>query len=144
MERDPAVISVMLAVRDAQLAKRWYREALGAEVMWDVGSVVGLRILGAPIFVGKPSANGWETAETRLPTCRVELFCEDPDSVIAEAIRHGATGRTDPARNHHAPWGLHRQGSFADPFGHIWLVGDKSPLDQQSRAESGTGTGEEP
>jgi uncharacterized glyoxalase superfamily protein PhnB len=26
------------------------------------------------------------------------------------------------------PWGIHRQGSFVDPFGHLWLVGDESPL----------------
>jgi PhnB protein len=26
------------------------------------------------------------------------------------------------------PWGIHRQGGFIDPFGHLWLVGDKSPL----------------
>jgi PhnB protein len=25
-------------------------------------------------------------------------------------------------------WGTHRQGGFTDPFGHVWLVGDKSPL----------------
>jgi PhnB protein len=26
------------------------------------------------------------------------------------------------------PWGAHRQGGFLDPFGHLWLVGDMSPL----------------
>jgi hypothetical protein len=26
------------------------------------------------------------------------------------------------------PWGTHRQGSFVGPFGHRWLVGDRSPL----------------
>lgn len=26
------------------------------------------------------------------------------------------------------PWGVHRQGGFIDPFGHLWLVGDRSPL----------------
>jgi len=31
-------------------------------------------------------------------------------------------------RNHEMPWGKHRQGSFFDPFGHLWLVGDRSPL----------------
>ena len=134
MTDDRAVISLMLAVSDAQAAVRWYREALGAEVMWDLGSVVGLSILGAPFFVGEPSGNGWEAPERRgLPTCRVELFCDDPDSLIAKAIQCGATGGTDPPRNHETPWGLHRQGSFVDPFGHLWLVGDKSPLDQRSR-----------
>jgi PhnB protein len=28
---------------------------------------------------------------------------------------------------------MHRQGGFTDPFGHVWLVGDKSPL-QRFRA----------
>jgi hypothetical protein len=23
---------------------------------------------------------------------------------------------------------VHRQGGFLDPFGHLWLVGDRSPL----------------
>jgi len=134
MKQDSVVISVMLAASDAQEAVRWYQRALGAEVMWDLGSVVGLDILGAPIFVGEPCGNGWEVPEKRgLPTCRIELFCDDPDRVIARAIECGAAGRTDPPRNHEAPWGLHRQGSFVDPFGHLWLVGDKSPLDQQSR-----------
>jgi hypothetical protein len=26
------------------------------------------------------------------------------------------------------PWGPHRQGTFVDPFGHLWFVGDRSPL----------------
>jgi len=26
------------------------------------------------------------------------------------------------------PWGPHRQGGFVDPYGHLWLVGDRSPL----------------
>jgi hypothetical protein len=43
-------------------------------------------------------------------------------------------------RDHEAPWGAHRQGAFVDPFGHKWLVGDRSPLrgatrDDQSAAE---------
>jgi uncharacterized glyoxalase superfamily protein PhnB len=134
MSDKSAVISVMLAAADAQAAVKWYREALGAKVMWDLGSVVGLSILGAPIFVGEPSGNGWEVPErSGPPTCRVELFCDDPDTVIAAAVRCGAEGRTDPPRNHEAPWGRHRQGSFIDPFGHLWLVGDRSPLDQRSR-----------
>ncbi len=38
----------------------------------------------------------------------------------------GATGSLD--NNHQMPWGVHRQGGFLDPFGHIWFVGDRSPL----------------
>lgn len=40
----------------------------------------------------------------------------------------GADGTLDEIKDHQAPWGVHRQGGFTDPFGHVWLVGDKSPL----------------
>ncbi len=44
------------------------------------------------------------------------------------AVTAGADGSVDQIRNHQAPWGVHRQGGFIDPFGHLWLVGDRSPL----------------
>lgn len=40
----------------------------------------------------------------------------------------GANGDADPIRTHVEPWGRHRQGGFVDPFGHVWLIGDRSPL----------------
>jgi PhnB protein len=64
-------------------------------------------------------------------TARVELFVDDPDEVIARAIKAGATG--GGINNHERPWGIHRQGGFIDPFGHNWLVGDKSPLKRFER-----------
>ena len=59
---------------------------------------------------------------------RVELFCDDPDAVVQRALEAGATGRQGGVRDHRMPWGIHRQGGFVDPFGHIWFVGDRSPL----------------
>ena len=56
------------------------------------------------------------------------IFCDDPDTFIALAVQAGANGSFDSIKNHKAPWGIHRQGGFIDPFGHIWLVGDRSPL----------------
>jgi PhnB protein len=56
------------------------------------------------------------------------VFVDDPDSFVARAVEAGADGSSDPVRDHDAPWGTHRQGGFYDPFGHVWLVGDKSPL----------------
>jgi uncharacterized glyoxalase superfamily protein PhnB len=124
----PAVISVMLAVSDATAARRWYEGALGAEVLWDLGGVVGLSVAGAPLFLGEPEGNGWETpAVVGLPTVRVEVFVDDPDAFFARAVAAGADGH-DPVRDHEVPWGRHRQGGFVDPFGHRWLVGDSSPL----------------
>lgn len=59
---------------------------------------------------------------------RVEVFSDDPDAFIARAVAAGADGSLDAIKDHQAPWGVHRQGGFTDPFGHVWLVGDKSPL----------------
>ena len=122
-------ISVMLAVEDAATALEWYKRALGATELWNLGSVVGMEIDGAPIFLGEPENNGWETPKKLgMPSVRVEVFCDDPDAFIARAVAAGANGSVDQIRNHQAPWGTHRQGGFIDPFGHKWLAGDKSPL----------------
>ena len=125
------VISLMLAVPDAPKAVAWYREALGATELWNLGSVIGLEIAGAPFFIGEPANNGWESPiKLGITTTRVEVFCDDPDSLIARAVTMGADGSIDRIRNHQAPWGVHRQGGFIDPFGHLWLVGDRSPLNR--------------
>jgi uncharacterized glyoxalase superfamily protein PhnB len=129
-------ISVMLAVPNTPAAVTWYKDAMGATELWSVGSVAGLQIAGAPFFLGEPARNGWESpVKLGITSARVEVFCDDPDTFIARAVQAGANGSFDKIRNHEAPWGTHRQGGFVDPFGHIWLVGDKSPLDpfQQQR-----------
>ena len=123
------VISLMLAVPDAPAAVEWYTRALGATLLWSLGSVAGLEIAGAPFFVGEPARNGWSSPqEIGTTTTRVEFFCDDPEAVIRRALEAGATGSLDDLRDHRTPWGTHRQGGFTDPFGHIWFVGDRSPL----------------
>ena len=127
-KRQP-LISVMLAVADASAALAWYKQALGATELWNLGSVVGMEIDGAPIFLGEPEQNGWETPlKLGAPSARVEVFCDDPDAFIARAVEAGAKGSLDRIRDHQMPWGTHRQSSFIDPFGHKWLVGDRYPL----------------
>ncbi len=122
------IISVMLAVADTPAAVEWYQRALGAKVLWSLGSVAGLEIAGAPFFLGEPANNGWESpVKLGITSTRVEVFCDDPDGFISRAVEAGAKSR-DPIKNHQVPWGIHRQGGFTDPFGHIWLVGDHSPL----------------
>ena len=119
----------MLAVPDAPAALVWYKKALGATELWNLGSVIGMEIDGAPIFLGEPERNGWEIpAKLAAPSVRIEVFCDDPDAFVARAVKAGANGSLDPVRTHEMPWGPHRQGSFVDPFGHLWLVGDRSPL----------------
>jgi PhnB protein len=123
------LLSVMLAVGDTLTAVDWYKRALGATELWSLGSVAGLEIAGAPFFLGEPANNGWESpAKLGITSTRVEVFCDDPDTVITRALDAGAVGSLDDIKDHQAPWGTHRQGHFTDPFGHIWLVGDRSPL----------------
>lgn len=121
------VISLMLAVPDTPAAVEWYTKALGAQVLWSLGSVAGLEIDGAPFFLHEPVKNGFDSPKAiGATTARVEVFVDEPDQVIARAVEAGATG--GDIKDYAAPWGTHRQGGFTDPFGHIWLVGDKSPL----------------
>jgi PhnB protein len=126
---DGPVISLMLAVPDAPTAADWYRRAMGATELWNLGTVVGMEIEGAPLFLAEPASNGWDSPmEIGTTTVRVEVFVDDPDSFVERAIEAGANGALDPVRDHQMPWGKHRQGGFFDPFGHLWLVGDRSPL----------------
>ena len=124
-----AHVSVMLIVGDADAAVAWYREALGAEVLWDLGGVAGLRVGGAPFFLHEATANPVEDSPDRIgqTSVRIEMFSEDPDSVIERAVAAGATPGS-PVTAREVPWGTHRQGGFTDPFGHKWSVGDTSPL----------------
>jgi PhnB protein len=123
-------ISVMLIVPDADAAVAWYRDALGATELWNLGGVAGLQVEGAPFFVHEavPGRAGETSADAAgVTSVRVELFVEDPDAVRTRAIAAGATPGGE-VRDHEMPWGIHRQGGFADPFGHRWSVGDGSPL----------------
>jgi PhnB protein len=120
-------ISLMLAVEDAPEAAAWYARALGATELWSLGSVVGLELDGAPFFLHE-STNGFASPATSgFTTVRVEVFSDDPDAFLARAIAAGAVASSG-MRDREVPWGVHRQGSFRDPFGHVWHVGDRSPL----------------
>jgi PhnB protein len=129
-ENKRLALSVMLAVSDVPTAVEWYRRALGAVELWSMGGVAALQIAGAPFLLGEPAGNCWDTPlKLGMASARVEVFCDSPDAFIARALREGAKGGLDDIKDHKRPWGIHRQGGFIDPFGHIWLVGDKSPLD---------------
>jgi uncharacterized glyoxalase superfamily protein PhnB len=123
-------ISVMLIVPEGAGAVRWYYDALGAEVMWDLGGVAGLHVGGAPFFLHEANPdNPAEDSPDRVgqTSVRVEVFVDDPDALITRAVAAGARPGA-PVTAHEMPWGTHRQGGFVDPFGHRWSVGDASPL----------------
>jgi PhnB protein len=112
-------ISLMLAVDDAPQAADWYGRALGAAQLWSLGSVIGLEIAGAPFFIHEPTNTGFVSpAAAGETTVRVEVFVDDPDTLFQRAIDAGADDTTDGIRNYKVSWGVHRQGSFRDPFGH--------------------------
>jgi uncharacterized glyoxalase superfamily protein PhnB len=120
----------MLIVPDADAAVAWYRDGLGATELWNLGGVAGLELGGAPFFLhevnpGNPSERSPE--QIGATSTRIELFVDDPDGVLERALAAGASCTSEIAE-HRVPWGTHRQGSFRDPFGHNWSVGDTSPL----------------
>ena len=124
------VISVMLIVPDAAAAVDWYKTALEATELWNLGGVAGLEISGAPFFLHE--VNPDQPAEASpgqigATSTRIEVFVDDPDAFVERAVSAGATAG-DGVVDHRAPWGTHRQGGFKDPFGHSWSVGDTSPL----------------
>ena len=124
----------MLAVEDASTAAEWYMSALGATELWSLGSVRGLDIAGAPFFLHESTDQGFASpAVIGHTTVRIEVFVDDPDVFIEKAIVGGAVVSAGGVQDHHVPWGIHRQGGFTDPFGHVWLVGDRSPLQRYSK-----------
>jgi hypothetical protein len=65
-----------------------------------------------PSDIFHPAASGSRTV-------RVEVFVDDPDSFVERAVTAGADGSVDQNPDHHALWGVHRQGGFLDPFGQL-------------------------
>ena len=126
-----AQLSVMLIVPQADAAIAWYRNALGATERWNLGGVAGLEVQGAAFFVHEsnpeyPTENSPQAVGAT--SVRIELFADDPDQLMERALAAGATLRSPIADHRHFPGPVHRQGSFRDPFGHSWSVGNKTPL----------------
>jgi uncharacterized glyoxalase superfamily protein PhnB len=134
-EPDRAFLSVMLIVSDAVAAVGWYKAALGASELWDLGGVAGLHVQGAPFFVHEAvpgKTREPSPTDVGLTTTRIELFVDEPRHFIDRAAEAGATEVVPPI-DHVTPWGTHRQGAFTDPFGHRWSVGDRTPLERSTR-----------
>jgi PhnB protein len=128
------LISVMLIVPDAEAAVAWYKDALGATELWNLGGVAGLEIDGAPFFLHEVNPSNPSEASpggVGATSARVELFVDDPHGFRKRAIAAGASPGSE-VEDHHRPWGTHRQGGFRDPFGHNWSVGDRSPLSRST------------
>lgn len=134
-ETDRTSLSVMLIVSDAVAAVGWYKTALGASELWNLGGVAGLHVQGAPFLRARSRTRQDEEpspTDVGLTTTRIELFVEEPSHFIDRAAEAGATDIETPI-DHETPWGKHCQGGFTDPFGHRWSVGDRTPLERSPR-----------
>lgn len=90
--------------------------------------MIGLEIDGAAFFLHEPTEEGFSSPTTlNQTTARIEVFVNEPDRVIDAAIAAGASV-AQGVRDYRATSGFHQRGSFIDRFGHVWHVGDRSPL----------------
>jgi PhnB protein len=118
-------IQPVLTVRNAAEAIDFYKRAFGAKELSRVenptGIVAEMSIDDAQFMVVDevPAAFNISPATLGGTSVRIHLIVDDPDAVAAEAIAAGATVVFPLADQ---PYGL-RQGRFADPFGHHWLIG---------------------
>jgi len=113
-----------LWVDRAGTAVAFYAEAFGAETVLLVGEgedvVARLRTGDAWFWVAAadPALHRHSPLSAGGATGRVLLVVEDPDAVVARAVRAGAR-LTSPVADEHG-W---RLGRVVDPFGHEWEIG---------------------
>ena len=131
MPTGSTVIAPLLAVREGagSDAPQWYRRVLHARERFRIGEshLVALDVDGSALFIRESTGPDLVNPSVAgLRTAAFELLVDDPDQVIALALDAGAIAAG--IEDHDRPWDKHRQGGFSDPWGHAWLVGDRSPL----------------
>jgi PhnB protein len=119
-------ITPVLTVRDTGAAVEFYKAAFGAVELSRVEAsdgqlVVDLAIGEARFRVAGEAPDAFNVSPETLggTSVRLNLLVEDPDATAAQAVAAGAA-EVFPIADQ--AYGL-RQGRFADPFGHHWLIG---------------------
>lgn len=118
-------IQPVLTARAASAAVDFYKRALGADELSRAtnpnGIVAEMAIDEARFMVVDevPEALNLSPETLGGTSVRIHLRVADPDAVAERAVAEGATEIFPIADQ---PYGL-RQGRFADPFGHHWLIG---------------------
>ena len=112
-----------MAVADVRKAVAWYTKVLGLVEHVRIGE--GHRAqLGRDGERAEMIVREYRTGGRPSPTSQEVMFrVDDVDTVLEAARQAGA----DAGASHDWEYG-ERQASFVDPFGHLWLVGDRSPL----------------
>lgn len=113
-----------LVVGDAAAALAFYEEVLGARTvsrftMGDAVVLAELELPGGATVQVKDADKHDPAPQGRSVGVVLDVLCDDPDGVMALAVRHGARTVFEVADQ---PYGS-RQGRFRDPFGHEWIVG---------------------
>lgn len=116
-----------LSVRRGRAAIAFYEAAFGAQEVYRVGGtddheqvVAQLQVGDATFWVSdeSPPHRNFSPESLGGATARMLLIVEDPDAVIEDAVRAGATV-AHPVSEEHG-W---RLGRIEDPFGHAWEIG---------------------
>jgi PhnB protein len=113
-----------LWVDRAGAAVAFYEAAFGATVLHRVGEgddiVAQLAVGEAAFWVASagPDMRRFSPQAIGGATSRTLLLVDDPDAVVEQAVRAGAT-ETSPVGDEHG-W---RLGRIVDPFGHEWEIG---------------------
>jgi uncharacterized glyoxalase superfamily protein PhnB len=127
------LIMPMLSVTDGSAAIDFYQKAFGAELNWKIGAganaVAGMSVDGSDFFLAKesPPHGNRSPAEAGFTTVRIELFTDDPEAVLNQAVAAGATVK-NPLQEYNYPMEGPKpiprmvQASVFDPFGHVWLI----------------------
>ena len=130
METHRTAITPVLTVGDAAEAIAFYHQAFGADELYrntypDGRIVVEMAIEGARFRVADEAPESSNLSPKTLggTTVRINLLVGDPDRLAKRAVANGATQIAPIAEQ---SYGL-RQGRFADPYGHHWLIGRALP-----------------
>jgi PhnB protein len=126
-----------LWVDRAAAAVAFYEAAFGATTLMRVGEgdeiVVRLAVGNARFWIAAASMDMGRFSPERMggSTGRTLLVVDDPDAVVARAVRAGA--RETAAVDDEHGW---RLGRIVDPHGHEWEIGRPA----QDDGESGSGS----
>jgi PhnB protein len=119
-------ITPVLTVRNTAAAADFYKAAFGAIEISRVEASDGRLVIDLAIGQARfrlvdeaPKAFNLSPETLGGTSVRFNLLVEEPDATAAQAVAAGAI-EVFPIADQ--PYGL-RQGRFADPFGHHWLIG---------------------
>ena len=127
-----ASITPVLTVRSTAAAVEFYKAAFGAIEISRVDASDGQLVIDLAIGQARfrvvdeaPKALNLSPETLGGTSVRLNLLVEEPDATAARAVAAGAV-EVFPIADQ--TYGL-RQGRFADPFGHHWLIGKPLPVE---------------